>query len=87
MNDEENEDGDRLPPGKPFYMKVGVWNADGSMSTQAEGMFADRDIQKVIEHCMAETTEHGTENYVYECRAVRRIVQPDVKVITIGAKK
>lgn len=88
MNEkEENVDGDRLAAGKLFYIKIGVWNQDGTMSTQAEGMFAHKDIQPVIDNCLEDAMEHGTENYVYECRAVRRVYQPEAKVVVLKVKK
>lgn len=80
----ENElDGDRIKPGATFYLKVGVWNADGTMSVVAEeGVGATR-RHLVEQACIAETEEHGTENYIYECRAVAKVVRGKTKLINL----
>lgn len=82
-----DEDADALAAGEAFFLKVPVCNANGTMQANWEEGFARHDIDDVIQQCVAETEEHGTESYVYECRAVRRIVRPKTKVIVLKATK
>jgi hypothetical protein len=76
-------DAGHMPQGVKFYIKVGVGNSDGTMDIDGESITASEELQNIVDACVAETEEHGIVYYVYECRAVRKVIRGKTKVVTL----
>lgn len=84
----ESETGCRhLRPGATFFLRLGVFNDDNTIDVAAEAPDASENIQAVLSAAVEDAQSTGLPNYVYECRAVRRVVRPRVRVTKIAAYK
>lgn len=78
---------DHIKAGAKFFMQINIGNSDGTIDLGMEAMEGDEDIQSVIDEAITDVEEHGGDCYIYECRAVRKITRPKVRVTIIKLKR
>lgn len=74
---------DKIPPAGTFYLQVSVTELDGSLDPGCEAPGGYIVIEDAIYDAKQEADEHGVESYIYECKAVRRIVRGKTRIINL----
>lgn len=75
----------RLRQGATFFLRLGVFNDDNTIDVTAEAPDASENMQTVLVAAIEDAGSTGLPNYVYECRAVRKVMRPKVRVIKLSA--
>lgn len=73
-------------PGKTFYARFFVSNSDGSVDLTGEALHPCDNLPEITAAASYEVTDYGMTGYIYECRAVRKIVRGKTRVIEIKRK-
>lgn len=73
-----------IPAGAVFYTKILVTETDGSMEPGFEAIEGSEEMQPILDATVTEVTEHGGTAYIYECRAVRKVVRGRTRVLKVG---
>jgi hypothetical protein len=71
-------------PRLPFYITAGL-NLDGSLDISSEGK-DPLSLDAAIEHAMEFVKEHGDEQFVIECRAVKKVIFRRPRVESVKTK-
>ena len=72
-----------VPKGAKFFVKIAAWNSDDTLGVDCEGLTARLAVETATDDALEEVENNGGEVYVYECRAVRKVVRGKTRVINI----
>lgn len=72
--------------GVPFYLPIDVGNGDGTMDVSSETPGTGTDLAETLAVVVDHVESYGMVAYVYECRAIRKIVRGKTRVIKLKAR-
>lgn len=79
-----NESDEHMKPLAIRYIVMPVFNSDGTIDgTNPEGWKVMADFSALVQETIDAVSEHGGEQYIYECHAIRKIVRGKTRVITL----
>lgn len=80
-----SNDCSHLKPGATFYLSLHIGNADGTLDVDMEAPTASTSMPQVIQ-AAKDVCDSGMDAYVYECRAVRKVVRGAIRVTVLKPK-
>lgn len=82
---EEEKTVNHLPPGATYYISLHIGNADGTLDVDMEAPQASTNFDEALQMAK-DVCETGMDAYVYECRAIRKVVRGAIRVTVIKTK-
>lgn len=74
---------DTIPAGGIFYLQVSVMTSDGALDPSLESPGGYLKIDDAIATVVEDIEAHGGTSYIYECKAVRKILRGKTRIITV----
>lgn len=81
----ETPDDGRFNPKTPFLLLLAVTNEDGTVNAEESHITVVpvNDMKSAETMALNHAEDNGEEVYVYECRPVRRVFRPPLRILTL----